>query len=216
MTTSFFPELISRTDEARRSFENHERIVQAVADGMPLPRYQRLLLELYQLVWHFNPICAAAASRMSDDSRHVRYFFYKHIEEESGHERWVMDDLEAVGVSASDARKSRPMADTQALVGFNYWTADRREPVAVLGMVYVLEVIASVYGGPFSTAIKESLLLSGDRGVSFIGSHASLDTKHMADLRDILNTVQDESKREAICESTIVNFDFVTRIFSTV
>jgi DSF synthase len=37
-------------------------------------------------------------------------------------------------------------------------------------MLYALEVVASVYGGPFAAAIRESLLLEGERGVSFIES----------------------------------------------
>ena len=56
-----------------------------------------------------------------------------------------------------------PSAYTLALIGYNYWAADRRHPCSVLGMLYALEVIASVYGGPFASAITESLLLEGDR-----------------------------------------------------
>ena len=37
-----------------------------------------------------------------------------------------------------------------ALNGYNYWAADRRNPCSVLGMVYALEVVASVYGGPIA------------------------------------------------------------------
>ena len=160
----FFTDLVTQTDEARRRFENNPTILDAVANGMPIDRYRRLLLELYQLVWNFNPSCAAAASRLSDLQRSVRYFLYAHMQEESGHETWVANDLEAVGVSFEDVQKHSPSVDTLALVGYNYWSADRRQPTSILGMMYVLEVIASVYGGPFSSAIKESLMLDGDRG----------------------------------------------------
>ena len=212
----FFPELVTTTDEARRRFENHPVILDAVANGMPLERYRALLLELYHLVWHFNPTCAAAASRLSDDLRHVRYFLYEHMQEESGHEIWVLNDLHVIGVSLEDVSRHIPTADTLALVGYNYWIADRRDPSAILGMMYVLEVIASVYGGPFSTAIKESLLLEGDRGVSFIGSHAAIDVEHMAKLRDLFNTIETPVHKSAILESIGVNFQQITRIFSSV
>ena len=59
-------------------------------------------------------------------------------------------------------------------------------------MLYALEVIASVYGGPFSAAMKEALLLEGERGISFLGSHATMDAKHMAELRLVLNTLHDD------------------------
>ena len=73
-------------------------------------------------------------------------------------------------------------------------------------MLYALEVIASVYGGPFASAIQESLLLDGDRGISFIGSHATLDAQHMAELRQVINTIEDPAARDAIVESANFNF----------
>jgi len=191
-------------------------VLDAVAHGMPIARYRSLLLELYHLVWHFNPVCAAAASRVPDKLRQVRYFLYEHMHEESGHEQWVTNDLEAVGVSQATVLAHQPSMNTLALVGYNHWAADRRDPCSVLGMMYTLEVIASVYGGSFAEAIRSSLLLEGDRGVSFISSHATMDAEHMAELRQVLNTVDDEAAREAIVESTLMNFHHVTRVFEAV
>jgi pyrroloquinoline quinone (PQQ) biosynthesis protein C len=138
------------------------------------------------------------------------------MHEEMGHEQWVMNDLDAVGVAADTVRAHLPLPYTQALVGYNYWSADRRHPCSVLGMMYVLEVIASVYGGSFSDAVRESLLLEGDRGVSFISSHATMDAEHMAELRTILNTITDDEARDAIVESTIVNFHHFTHVVASV
>lgn len=212
----FFADLVMRTDEARRDFETNPVVLDAVAHGMSVERYRKLLLELYHVVWHFNPVCAAAASRVPDTHAQVRYFLYEHMHEESGHEEWVMNDLEAVGVGHADTRGHAASIHTLALNGYNYWSADRRHPCSVLGMMYALEVIASVYGGTFSSAIRESLLLEGDRGVSFISSHATMDAEHMVALRKILNTITDEAAREAIVESTMVNFHHITRVFEAV
>jgi pyrroloquinoline quinone (PQQ) biosynthesis protein C len=212
----FFAELVSATDEDRRRFETHPVVVAAVADGMTVERYRALLLELYHVVWHFNPVCAAAASRLGDELSVVRYFLYEHMQEESGHEVWVQNDLEAIGVSPADTRGHAPGAFTLALNGYNYWAADRRHPCSALGMLYALEVIASVYGGPFASAIRESLLLDGDRGVSFIDSHSSMDAQHMAELRKLLNQVQDAPARAAIIESVRVNFHHFTHIIEQV
>ncbi len=212
----FFADLVMRTDEARRDFETHPVVLDAVANGMSVERYRKLLLELYHVVWHFNPVCAAAASRVPDAQREVRYFLYHHMHEESGHEQWVMNDLEAVGVSHATTLAHAPSLDTLALSGFNYWAADRRHPCSVLGMMYTLEVIASVYGGTFSSAIRESLLLEGERGVSFISSHATMDMEHMVELRKILNTIVDDEARSAIVESTLLNFGHITRVFAAI
>ena len=213
---SFFAELVTATDEDRRAFETNPVVVDAVAHGMPVERYRALLLELYHVVWHFNPVCAAAASRMSDEHMPVRHFLYEHMHEESGHEIWVLNDLEAIGVAPEAVRRHVPAVHTLALNGYNYWAADRRHPCSALGMLYALEVIASVYGGPFAAAIRESLLLDGERGVSFIGSHASLDAQHMADLRRLMNQLQSVDTLAAVVESVRVNFHHFTRIIEAI
>jgi pyrroloquinoline quinone (PQQ) biosynthesis protein C len=208
----FFLDLVTRTDEARHAFESHPVVIDAVANGMALDSYRNLLLELYHVVWHFNPVCARAVSRMGDTHAPVRHFLYDHMNEEKGHEDWVLNDLECLGLSRETSRKHAPGIDTLALIGYNHWAADHRHPCSALGMVYALEVIASVYGGPFANATKERLLLEDDRGVSFISSHATLDAQHMAQLREILNHLEDEPSRGAVVESAQVNFHHFARI----
>ena len=215
-----FADLIMKTDEDRRGFENHPVLLEAVANGMSVERYRALLLELYHVVWHFNPVCAAAASRMGDPGhealQRIRHFLYEHMHEETGHEAWVLNDLDAIGVPLLAAQAHAPSLHTLALVGYNYWSADRRHPCSVLGMLYTLEVIASVYGGPFAAAIRESLLLEGNQGVSFIDSHATLDTHHMAELRQVINQISDDSARAAMVESVRLNFHHFTRIIEAI
>ena len=212
----FFADLVTRTDEARRAFETNSKMLDIVANGLPLERYRKLLLELYHVVWHFNPVCAAAASRVGDAQKQVRYFLYDHMNEEKGHEQWVVNDLEAMGVKAEEVLAYKPTDFMLALNGYKYWAADRRHPCSVLGMLYALEVISSVYGGQMTTAISESLLLQGDRGISFISSHATLDAEHMAELRVILNTLHDEAAKDAIIESTIFNFHQFGRVLEAI
>ena len=216
MTTPFFLELVTKTDEARRAFETHPAVVDGVAHGMPLERYRKLLLELYHVVWAFNPVSAAAASRLTDEHRQARYFLYEHMQEEKGHEEWVLADLREMGVPVEQALAHQPSPDTLALNGYNFWAADRAHPCSALGMLYTLEVIASVYGGPFTAALKEVLFLQDERGTSFIGSHATLDAEHMAQLRMVLNTLEDGASRLAVIQSVTVNFHLFTRILEAV
>ncbi|MEP6739891.1 MAG: iron-containing redox enzyme family protein [Caldimonas sp.] len=204
--STFFIDLVSCTDEARREFESSSKVLDIVANGLTLERYRNLLLELYHVVWHFNPTCAAAAARITDQHRQVRYFLYDHMNEEKGHEEWVLNDLAVIGVSAEHARAYQPSQVMLGMNGYNYWSADRRHPCSVLGMLYALEVVASVYGGQITAAITESLMLEGDRGISFVSAHATLDAEHMVDLRVILNEIDDEEAKNAVIESVIFNF----------
>ena len=213
---TYFADLVTETDEARRGFETHAVVLDAVANGMSVQRYRRLLTELYHVVWHFNPTCAAAASRVSDQHRHVRYFLYDHMHEEKGHEEWVLNDLEVVGVSRDQARAYKPTLVMLGLNGYNYWSAEHRHPCSVLGMVYTLEVVASVYGGAMTSSITEALLLEGDRGISFISSHATMDAEHMAELRVILNQIEDDETKEAVIESVAFNFHQFGRVLELI
>lgn len=212
----FFMQLVSDTDEPRRAFENNVVVLDAVANGLPLEKYRRLLLELYQIVWYFNPICAAAASRMTDKYQKVRYYLYEHLHEEAGHEEWVVNDLETIGVAQETIRSHKPDVSTLGLIGYNHWAADRRNPCSVLGMMYCLEVIASVYGGPFASAIQDSLLLEASSGISFISSHAKLDVQHMVALRSTLDVLTDAAAQESILESARVNFHYMTKMFESI
>jgi pyrroloquinoline quinone (PQQ) biosynthesis protein C len=216
----FFAELVTSTDEDRRGFETHPAVMAAVAEGMSVERYRAFLLELYHVVWYFNPVSAASASRMGQPQdealQAVRHFLYEHMAEEKGHEDWVLNDLRAVGVSTPQARAHEPSAHTLALVGYNFWATEHRHPCAALGMLYALEVIASVYGGPFASAISERLLLDGNAGISFIDSHATLDSQHMAGLREVLNRVQDLAAQAAVTQAVRVNFHHFTRIIEAI
>jgi pyrroloquinoline quinone (PQQ) biosynthesis protein C len=216
----FFAELVASTDEDRRSFETHPVVMAAVAEGMSVERYRALLLELYHVVWYFNPVTAAAASRMGlpqdGGLSGVRDFLYEHMFEERGHDQWVLNDLQAIGVTAQQAREHEPQVHTLALVGYNFWATEHRNPTAALGMLYALEVIASVYGGPFASAISERLLLEGKSGVSFIDSHSSLDSQHIAALRDVLNQVHEPAAQAAVVQAVRVNFHHFTRIIEAI
>jgi len=214
--STFFLDLVSATDEARREFESSSKVLDIVANGLSLDRYRNLLLELYHVVWHFNPTCAAAAARVGDEHRNVRYFLYDHMHEEQGHEQWVLNDLSAMGVSADRARAYKPTMVMLGLNGYNYWSADRRHPCSVLGMVYALEVVASVYGGQMTAAITDSLLLRGDQGITFISSHATMDVEHLAELRVVLNQIDDEDAKNAVVESTLFNFHQFGRVFELI
>ena len=119
-------------------------------------------------------------------------------------------------MSGEQARGFEPTLVMLGVNGYNYWSADRRHPCSVLGMLYALEVVASVFGGQMTAAITESLLLEGDRGISFISSHATLDAEHLADLRVVLNKIEDEPAQAAVIESTVFNFHQFGRVLESV
>jgi len=85
----------------------------------------------------------------------------------------------------------------------------------VLGMLYMLEVVSSVYGGKVADAIARAQGREVDGGgFKFLSSHASLDLDHMAKLNQLVKTIGDSAAQDAIVNSTRVNFHQFGQLFS--
>ena len=212
---SFFITLVEMTDANRRDLESVPRVHSMIHKGLTLAEYRAFLHDLYHIVWHFCPLMAAAAARCGDQHRDVRYELYERIQEEKGHETWVLDDIVAMGGDVASVRSGAPSAPVQAMIGFNYYACERSHPCAVLGMLYVLEVIASVYGGKVADSIARAI----GRGVHaggfrFLSSHATMDTDHMAKLNVLLKTIESPAAQAAVINSTHVNFHQFGQLFS--
>jgi|SRR5882672_2272178 len=211
---SFFINLVELTDATRREIEALPKVQSLIHHGLPVLQYRAFLHDLYHIVWHFCPIMAAAAARCDDRFRGLRFELYERIEEEKGHDEWVLADIEAVGGDTDAARRMLPSAPTQGMIGFNYYASERIHPCAVLGMLYALEVISSVYGGRAADSIARSLERDVDQGgFKFLSSHATMDVDHMASLNRLLNTIDDPRAQEVIVNSTRVNFHQFGQLF---
>src|SRR2546425_8429737 len=202
------------TDAARRGLEEIPTMHTMIHHGLTLTQYKAFLHDLYHIVWHFCPTMAAAAARCDDRYRQVRYELYERIEEEKGHETWVLEDIEAIGGDVASVTANPPSAPVQAMVAFNYHGAERVHPCSVLGMLYMLEVVSSVYGGRVSDYIARTLGRNVDAGgFRFLSSHATMDVEHMAKLNKLVKKIDDPDAQESIVNSTRVNFYQFGRMF---
>ncbi len=212
---SFFITLVENSDANRRAIETSPRVHAMMHKGLALPEYLAFLRDLYHIVWHFCPIMAAAAARCGDSLRTIRYELYERIEEEKGHEDWVREDIAALGGDARGKDVAAPSAPVQAMIGYNYYAVERIHPCSVLGMLYVLEVVASVYGGKAADSIGRAIGRDpGKGGFRFLSSHATMDVDHMAKLNVLLKTIEDPAAQAAVISSTQVNFHQFGQLFS--
>src|SRR3569833_2476645 len=154
---SFFIRLFETTDQSRRELESQQKVLDMFFGEMSSIDYQKFLMDLYHIVWHFCPIMAAAASRCTDDFFPVRQHLYHNIDEEKGHESMVVADLKTFGIDEHTLTSSQPSAPVQAMVAYNYYAAERIHPCAVLGMLYVLEGGAAGGGGRGARSIADGL-----------------------------------------------------------
>jgi heme oxygenase len=208
---SFFITLVENSDTSRRAIETSPRVHAMMHKGLALPEYLAFLRDLYHIVWHFCPIMATAAARCGEPLRNIRYELYERIGEEKGHEDWVLEDIKSLGGKSV----ASPSAPVQAMIGYNYYAAEHVHPCSVLGMLYVLEVVASVYGGKASDSIARAIGRDpGKGGFRFLSSHATMDADHLAQLNVLLKTIDDPLAQAAVISSTQVNFHQFGQLFS--
>ena len=211
---SFFITLVEMTDASRRDLELIPKVHSMINHGLTLAEYRGFLHDLYHIVWHFCPVMSAAAARCDDRFRDVRYDLYERIEEEKGHDSWVLEDIEALGGDVRAVRETPPSPPAQAMIAFNYYASDRVHPCSVLGMLYMLEVVSSVYGGRVSDSIARAIGRNvEDGGFKFLSSHATMDLDHMAKLNRLVKTIDDAGAQNAIVNATRVNFHQFGQLF---
>jgi pyrroloquinoline quinone (PQQ) biosynthesis protein C len=210
---SFFIALLEATDASRRELEMVPRVERMLHHGLSRLEYLDFLRDLYHIVWHFCPIMAAAASRCGDEFSQVRRHLYRNIEEEQGHERFVLEDIGAVGGDPESTKSILPSLPAQALIAYNYHASERIHPCAVIGMLYALEIISSVYGAQAASAISESLGMTDAQGFGFLNSHASMDQHHMARLNELVKTISDPVAQGVITNTVRLNFWLFGQLF---
>lgn len=182
-----------------------------------LERYKEFLNDLYHVVWHFCPVMAAAASKCPDSLAPVRYFLYDHIEEEKGHELWVLEDCRAIGDAGlvEEVKHGHPCDEVQGMIGFNYWVCERVHPCGALGMVYSLEAIAARLAGQAGAGVAQALDLPLDppHGVKFLATHGPMDSDHLGELEDLLGRFEDDRVADVVLNALRVNFRLCAGIF---
>jgi hypothetical protein len=132
---------------------------------------------------------AIARSReLADDddvAAGVAAYLSDHVDEERGHDEWVLQDLEATGRDRDEPLRRIPPPAIAAVVGSQYYWIRHHHPVALLGHIAVME------GYPPTVVLAEHLQERTGYGADAFRSlarHAMLDIHH----RDEFLTVVDE------------------------
>jgi len=107
-----------------------------------------------------------------------------HAEEERGHDEWLVEDLEVLGVSRQEVMERLPSTAAAALVGSFYYWMRHVHPVALLSYLAVLEG-----NPPVVEELEKSRAIAGLPEESFrtLLRHARLDPHHRDDLNDLID-----------------------------
>lgn len=116
----------------------------------------------------------------------VADYFSAHIEEERGHDEWLLEDLASLGINREAVLTRPPSADVAALVGAQYYWIEHYHPVALLGYVALLEGYP-----PVASEIEDLRRRTGYAQEAFrtLSLHGELDPHHGDELDAVLDSL---------------------------
>lgn len=148
--------------------------------------YRGYLQETYHYVKHASRFYAAAASRLPEEYESMRGRLLQYAFEENGHEIFLLNDLKALGVDPDSVKRAQPLVETDALIGFHYYTTSFGNPLSIWGNIYAIEGL-SLVGSKIVTILMDSLKLEKS-ALGFLISHGDPNLAHFEAAREIIET----------------------------
>ena len=136
---NFFEKLLIETRASRESLVTIPIIQDCLQGSVALPAYIAFLREAYHHVSHTVPLMHACRARLPARLGWMLAPIDEYIEEETGHDAWILNDLRALGQDADTIRLAGPGPQTEVMVAYAYDMIARKNPMGFFGMVHVLE-----------------------------------------------------------------------------
>jgi len=174
--------------------------------------YVAFLTQAYHHVRHTVPLLMAVGACLPDRQAALREEILHYLEEETGHEQWILNDIEHAGGDRAAAAASQPAIATDAMVAYAYDVAMRRNPVGFFGMVYVLEGTSVSMALLAADRIQQKLGLPNP-AFSYLRSHGELDKEHVHHLAGILARLDTQEDRDAVVHCARAMFWLYGNVF---
>lgn len=209
---TFYKKLHATTEQDRNYLLSSPIIGRCMSGDISIQDYVEFLSQAYHHVKHTVPLLMAVGSRLPEEKEWLREAVAEYIEEELGHQEWILNDIAACGFDKDVVRNSRPSAATELMVAYAYDTIQRVNPIGFFGMVLVLEGTSVTTADKAATAIKQALDLP-DRAFSYLRSHGALDQDHIKFFENLMNKIVDEQDQEQIVHSARMFYRLYADIF---
>ncbi|SIR15097.1 TenA family transcriptional regulator [Pseudacidovorax sp. RU35E] len=194
---SFHARLVAETAAERAGLLGTPIIQGCLRGNVSLPSYLAFLREAYHHVSHTVPLMRAFKARLDAGHAWLEGALNEYIEEEQGHDEWILDDIRACGGDAEAVRRGPPGHATEVMVAYAYDTIARRNPLGFFGMVHVLEGTSVSIALMAADQIQKPLGLP-DAAFSYLRSHGTLDQEHTAHFEMLMEQVEDPADQDAI------------------
>ncbi len=139
----------------------------------------------------------AVGARLPERHEWLRESVLHYLDEEKGHEQWILNDIGHAGGDRHAAAASQPSIATECMVAYAYDMIERRNPLGFFGMVFVLEGTSVALALNAADRIQTTLQLPAN-AFSYLRSHGQLDQEHVGDLERILGRFTGQEDRDAV------------------
>jgi len=211
---TFYENLLNATQEDRSYLLASPIIGRCMSGDIVLGDYIEFLSQAYHHVKHTVPLLMAVGAGLSADKEWLREAVAEYIEEELGHQEWILNDIGACGHDKEAIRNATPAAATELMVAYAYDTIQRINPVAFFGMVLVLEGTSVATADKAATAIRQTLDLP-EQAFSYLRSHGALDQDHIKFFASLMDRLSDVKDQQQIIHSAKMFYRLYAGIFRT-
>jgi pyrroloquinoline quinone (PQQ) biosynthesis protein C len=195
----FYEQLLAETEQNRNYLLQAPVIEDVMNRKFTMETYVAFLNQAYHHVKHTIPLLMAAGAKLSDDREWLRKVVADYIDEEIGHEQWILNDIESCGYNREEYRLGAAPFASEIMVAYLYDYVTRKNPVGIFGMVLVLEGTSADLAPAVAGIVKDELSLS-DEATTYLVSHGELDQDHIQFFEKAMNKIIDADDRKAISE----------------
>lgn len=193
----FYERLITDTAADREGFLAIPILQRALCGEIGKADYVTFLGQAYHHVKHTVPLLMGCGYRLPEQLSWLREAVGEYIEEEMGHEEWILDDIAGCGSDREAARSADPLPETELMVAYAYDTIQRRNPIGFFGMVLVLEGTSVQLACRAAEAIQSRLKLPNS-AFRYLNSHGALDQSHIKFFESLMNRIDDPADQTAV------------------
>ncbi|SMF47949.1 MULTISPECIES: iron-containing redox enzyme family protein [unclassified Pseudomonas] len=209
---SFFDTLQLQTTDERQALFSVPVIREALAGQVSLDSYVAFLTQAYHHVRHTVPLMMACGARLPSRLEWLRGAVCEYIEEEYGHEQWILNDIDACEGNWQAVRDGRPAMAIELMVAYLYDLIARGNPVGLFGMVNVLEGTSIALATHAAGSIQRTLALP-DKAFSYLSSHGALDQDHMVTYKRLMDRLDTADDQQAVVHAAKVVYRLYTEMF---
>jgi pyrroloquinoline quinone (PQQ) biosynthesis protein C len=211
----FYDTLKQETAGEQNALVNSEIITRCMARNVTLDEYIAYLTQAYHHVKFTVPLLMAVGARLPESREWLRVAVAEYIEEEIGHQEWILNDIAVCGGDKETVRRSQPAMQTELMIAYAWDMVMRRDPIGFFGMVHVLEGTSVNLADHAADQIKATLNLP-ERAFSYLRSHGSIDQSHIQHLESLMNRFTDPADQALLIHSTKMFYRLYKGVFDSV